>query len=223
MKLKLIILFVTICSITSSFGQQKKLIRLDNFDNTTIRYGYYLGLHYRGYELKGTPASNIDQGAGFQLGVLAELALNKHTSIITEPGVISTTNGITFNENANEVEEFDISTTHFHLPFSIKFKTDRINNVRGYIQAGASYNYNFSTDKNKGDNGNNPNDFLLTKHNIWGELTIGANFYFPYFKFSPSLRGVYGFNNEFEGLGTTAKNSISSLKTRGVFLTFIFQ
>ncbi|MGY5351744.1 type IX secretion/gliding motility protein PorT/SprT [Wenyingzhuangia sp. IMCC45533] len=219
MKLKVIILLLIVCSLTNSYGQRKKILQLNNFDKS-LRYGYYLGLHNRGYELRENSSAKVSQGYGFQLGVLADLNLSEHFSIITEPGVVSTSNAIVFIDDG---EEFDMSTTHFHLPISIKLKTERVNNVRAFVQAGASYNYNFSSDKNKGDNGADPNDFLLTKHNFWGEISIGANFYFPYFKFSPSFKGVYGFNNEFEGLGNNAKENVSSLKSRGVFLTLTFQ
>ncbi len=218
MKLKLILILLIICTAGNTFGQRKKIIDLNNFDKTKIRYGYYLGIHFKGYELKANDNVEITQGPGFQLGVLADLNISKYTSIIAEPGIISTTNKLTIDDR-----DLDIPTTHFHLPISLKFNTKRINNVRTYFSIGASYNYNFSAEKNKGDGGADPYDFELTKHNIMGEIVLGANFYLPYFKFSPSLRGIYGFNNEFNGLGDIAKNSIKSLKSRGVFVTLTFQ
>jgi len=212
------LLYILLISCGFSYGQREKLTELGNFDRGEIQYGFYLGLNYKGYELKGTNAS-ISGGPGFHLGVLANLPLNRHISIITEPGLLSSSNDLTFGEE----EPIEVSTTYFHLPISIKLTTDRINNTSAFILAGLSYNYNFTAEKNIGENGDKPNDFLLTKHNLMGEIGIGASFYFPYFKFSPSIRGLYGFNNEFEGLGTTAKNSLNSLKTRAILLTLIFQ
>lgn len=217
MKLRIITIFLILYSIHSGFAQKRIMTDLNNFDNTLIRYGYYLGVHNKGYELKASDKVNISQGIGFQLGVLADLNLSKHISIITEPGIITTTNKLTV-----ENEEFQIPTTHFHLPISLKFSTLRVNNVRGFIMTGMSYNYNFNAEKNKGD-GNGEYDFLLTKNNFLAEIGFGASFYFPYFKFTPSIRGVYGLKNEFEGLGTDIKANISSLKSRGVFLNFTFQ
>lgn len=212
----LFFILLVICQF--SYGQRQKLVQLSNFERGKIQYGFYLGLNHKGYELEGSNAT-ITSGAGFQLGVLANLPLNRHVSIITEPGLLSSSNDLTFGEE----EAISLSTTYFHLPISIKFTTERINNTSGFVSTGLSYNYNFTSEKNKGDNGANPNDFLLTKHNLMGEIAIGASFYFPYFKFTPSIRGLYGFNNEFEGLGTTAKSSLKSLKTRAILLTLTFQ
>jgi len=219
MKLKHFFLFLLICSFTNKIHAQKREIsRLTNFDKPLIRYGYYLGAHYKGYALKGSEAATVSQGAGFQLGVLADMNLNSYITLIAEPGIISTSNKLIIAD-----EQFQLPTTHFHLPISLKFQTQRINNVRTYVLGGLSYNHNFSAEKNQGDNGKNPNDFLLTKHNLMAELAIGANFYFEYFKFSPSIRGIYGLNNELKPLGTNIKNNISSLKTRGIFLNLTFQ
>ncbi len=219
MKLKHFFLFLLICSFTNKISAQKrKISRLTNFDKPLIRYGYYLGVHYKGYAIKGSEDATISQGAGFQLGVLADMNLNKYISLIAEPGIISTSNKLTIKD-----KEFQLPTTHFHLPISLKFQTERINNVRTYVLGGLSYNYNFTAEKNKGNNGEDPNDFLLTKHNFMAELAIGANFYFEYFKFSPSIRGVYGLNNELDPLGTNIKNNVISLKTRGLFLNLTFQ
>ena len=219
MKLKHLFLFLFICFFTNTnFAQKKEIPRLANFDKPLIRYGYYLGLHYKGYAIKGTENASVSQGAGFQLGVLADMNLNKYISLIAEPGIISTTNKLTIGE-----DEFQLPTTHFHLPISLKFQTQRINNVRTYVLGGISYNYNFTAEKNKGGNGTEPNDFLLTKHNFMAEIAIGANFYFQYFKFSPSIRGIYGLNNELDALGTNIKNNVNSLKSRGIFLNLTFQ
>lgn len=213
---RFIVIFLLITS-TFSYGQREKISQLGDFDHTRIRYGYYLGLHYKGYALEGSNAS-ISPGAGFQLGVLADLRLNEYISVIAEPGVFSTTNKLTLAG-----ETIQMPTTHFHLPISLKFVTKRINNTSAFISTGVSYNYNFTAEKNIGDGGAKPNDFVLTKHNFMGELALGTSFYFPFFKFSPSIRGIYGFNNEYKGLGSTAKSSLSSLKSRAILLSLTFQ
>lgn len=218
MKLKTLLILITLSIISNSYSQRKKILKLNNFEKSKIKYGFYIGTHFKGYELKASDNVDINQGYGFQLGVLADWELDKYISLIGEPGILSTSNNLNIDD-----QKFQISTTHFHLPVSLKFKTKRVNNVRAYVQSGLSYNYNFSAEKNKGDGGSDPYDFEFTKHNIMGELAIGANFYFPYFKFSPSIRGIYGLNNEFNGLGTSIKNNITSLKSRGVFLTLTFQ
>lgn len=220
MKVKpVLFLFIFLFSITNSYSQRKKNLRLNNFEGKNIKYGFYLGAHFKGYKLEANNNNvKLSQGPGFHLGVLADWNLNEYLSLITEPGIISSTNRLDIDGN-----NFDIATTHFRIPLSLKLKTKRINNIRAFIQTGIGYSYNFNTDRNKGDGGTNPYEFELSKHNTTAELSIGANFYFSKFKFSPSIKGLYGFNNEFKGLGSIASSSLNSLKTRGVFLNFIFQ
>lgn len=215
--MKKLVVLLFFCLQAISYGQTEKISQLRGFDNRLVRYGFYLGLHSKGYALKANDAT-LNSGAGFHVGVLADLQLNDITSVITEPGIVSSTNTLTFDG-----EKTEVPATHFHLPVSIKLRTRRLNNVRGFIIGGVSYNYNFTASKNNNDNGGSPRDFELKQSTFMGELGIGASFYFPYFKFSPSIRGVYGFQNEFIGLGDVAKNSISELNTRGVFLTLTFQ
>ncbi|MGY5354914.1 type IX secretion/gliding motility protein PorT/SprT [Wenyingzhuangia sp. IMCC45467] len=216
MKKLVVFLFFCICSIF--YGQTEKVSQLQSFDKRPIRYGFYLGLHQKGYALKASKDVSLSNGAGFHLGVLADLKISDFLSILTEPGIISSTNSLTFDG-----EKTEVPATYFHLPVSFKLSTRRLNNVRGFIVGGASYNYNFTAQKNNNDNGANPRDFELRQSTFMGEIGIGANFYFPYFKFSPSIRGVYGFQNEFIGLGDIAKAHVSELKTRGVFVTLTFQ
>lgn len=213
---KLVVLLF-FCLFSISYGQTEKIAQLGGFDNRPIRYGFYLGLHSKGYAIEATDAS-LSSGAGFHLGVLADFKLSDFASLVTEPGIISSSNSLTFDG-----EKTEMSATYFHLPVLIKLSTKRLNNVSGFMIGGVSYNYNFTANKNNNDNGTNPRDFALKQNTFMGEIGIGASFYFPYFKFSPSIRGVYGFQNEFIGLGDVAKNSLSELRTRGVFFTLTFQ
>ena len=214
MKNLLILLLTFICSL--SYGQIQKITRLEHFDKKPIRYGFYLGLHQSGYSVVA-PNASIKNGGGFQLGVLADLNISEFVSILVEPGIMSSSNTIILGD-----KEKQMPTTYFHLPVSLKLSTRRINNVKGFVLGGLSYNYNFSADKNKGD-GHGDYDFVLSKSVAMAEVGLGASFYFPYFKFTPSIRGLYGFNNEFNGLGSIARSSLVSLKTRGIFLTLTFQ
>jgi len=218
MSLKKTFSLLAVFSCFMSFGQTKKIIRLNRFEGDKIKYGFYLGTHFKGYELQALNNVKLSQGAGFQLGVLADWNFSEYISLITEPGLISTTNRLNMSNT-----DFDIASTHFRFPLALKFKTKRINNIRAFVQSGIGYSYNFNSQRNNIDNGTNPLDFELSKHNFSAEIGFGTNFYFSKFKFSPSIRGIYGFNNEFKGLGTIAKSNITSLKTRGVFLTLSFQ
>jgi hypothetical protein len=56
-------------------------------------------------------------------------------------------------------------------------------------------------------------------------MGFGIDLYFEYFKFSPSIRGVFGFNDEIirdADPNSPWTGNIESLKTRAVLINFTF-
>jgi hypothetical protein len=57
------------------------------------------------------------------------------------------------------------------------------------------------------------------------ELGFGVDLYLEYFKFSPSIRGVFGLNDELirdNNPDSPWTGNIASMKSRGVFVNFTF-
>ena len=95
---------------------------------------------------------------------------------------------------------------------------------------GVSYDYNFSSNEDARDN--DQGQFRTKTHNFMYEIGVGVDFYLYYFKFSPSIRGVFAINNEVkydeDRSGNIDINSqwtapINFLGTRGIFLNFAFE
>ena len=58
------------------------------------------------------------------------------------------------------------------------------------------------------------------------ELGFGVDFYLYWFKFTPTIRGVFALNDELVrdvDPNSPWTSNISTMKTRGVFLNFTFQ
>ncbi|MCH2654988.1 MAG: PorT family protein, partial [Flavobacteriales bacterium] len=53
------------------------------------------------------------------------------------------------------------------------------------------------------------------------ELGLGVELYLPFFRFTPSFRGIFALDDEIVPDDWTVP--IESLKTQGVFINFIFQ
>jgi len=81
--------------------------------------------------------------------------------------------------------------------------------------------------KNRDENG----EFRMTKHNFMYEVGFGVDFYMYFFKFTPSIRGVFAMNNELVNDSKPLNPAYSSpwtgpidfLGTRGVFLNLTFE
>jgi hypothetical protein len=160
----------------------------------------------------------VNESIGFNLGFIVDLRLHKNINLRFEPGLMSNSKELTFvnvdfftsddididgdgitdintsyNGTTNNIR--DVSSTFLHLPLLFKFSTDRLNNIRPYVIGGVSYDYNFSSNEGNKDD-NYSGEFRTTTHNFMYEVGIGMDFYFYFFKFSPSIRGVFAINNE---------------------------
>jgi hypothetical protein len=66
----------------------------------------------------------------------------------------------------------------------------------------------------------------MKTHNFMYEIGLGIDLYLSFFKFSPSIRGVFALNNELKydtDLNSKWTSPIKFMGTRGVFLNFSFE
>ena len=130
--------------------------------------------------------------------------------------------GLIFDESDTERE---IRSTYIHIPLLLKISTKRINNIKPFIVAGVSTALNLSSNQDNPDD-NSQGNFRLKKNNIFYEMGIGIDIYLTWFKFTPSIRGVFSISDEhikdFDSNSPWTRN-ISKMQTRGVFVNFTFQ
>ncbi len=233
-KIIILSIFIFLFIGKNAYSQRERLINLPNKDKKTWNFGYYLGIMNTDYliEYKESLYSDtkivVDGGYGFKIGVIGELRFNKNLSLRFEPGLASNVKTLYFNNRAlvNKTDSVrKVPSTFMHLPLMFKFSTDRLNNIRPFVIGGLAYDYNFSSnEKNPSDN--LEGEFRLKKNNFMYEVGIGMDFYLPYFKFSPSLVGVFSINNELvpDNIDETSPYTgpIENLATRGVFLKLVF-
>ena len=217
------------------FAQRERVEYLPTFDKKRIHYGFYLGLNQNDFKLNLRESSisnaniTVESSAGFNVGLVADLRLHKNLNVRLEPGLVSNTKRILFNHlNTSRIPQDsirDIGSTYLHIPLIFKFSTDRYKNIRPYLLGGISYDYNFSSnEKNQDDNSSG--EFRMKTHNFMYEVGVGIDFYLYYFKFSPSIRGVFAINNEIkydDDLNSKWTAPVNFMGTRGVFLNFSFE
>ena len=230
---------------TAFFAQTERVEYIPTFDRKLIHYGFYLGINQNDFKLNftdkqipipGSPGIFYDKpnitvlvNGGFNVGLIADLRLHKNLNLRLEPGLVSNTKRILFNHLNTSTSSQDsireIGSTYLHVPFVFKFSTNRYKNIRPYILGGVSYDYNFSSnEKNQDDN--LAQEFRMKTHNFMYEIGVGVDFYLYYFKFSPSIRGVFAMNNEIKNdndLNSRWTAPVNFMGTRGVFLNFSFE
>lgn len=201
----------------------ERILNQPDIDTKRWSWGYYLGFNTYDYkfiydEYNPSPTTGKDlilnRSIGFNVGLVGNLKLTENLDLRLEPGVSFNNYGIrpTYSGVVDEV-----NSTYVHIPLLLKFSANRLNNFRPFVLGGVSTSLNLSS------NENNPDAIIrTTTSNYYYELGVGIDLYFYYFKFSPSLRGVFGLNNEFVS-GTTDMNNVEEMLSRGIFLNFTFQ
>jgi len=235
MSKKILILGFFLFASIAFFAQKERVEYIPTFDRKLTHYGFYLGLNQNDFKLnlRDTTIQNANitvlPSTGFNVGLIADLRLHKNLNLRLEPGLVSNTKTIVFNHLKNSSIPQDsireIGSTYLHVPFVFKFSTDRYKNIRPYLLGGVSYDYNFSSNEENQED-NSAGQFRMKTHNFMYEVGVGVDFYLYYFKFSPSIRGVFAMNNEVkydndENSKWTAP--INFMGTRGVFLNFSFE
>jgi len=215
------------------FAQRDKVENLPSFDKRKLHYGFYLGINKNDYKISlndiGTvpnPNIIIQPTTGFNVGLIADFRLHKNINVRFEPGLITNAKEIYFNYLSPAKDSVrEVSSTYLHLPFILKFSSDRYKNIRPYVLAGISYNYNFSSNEDNQDD-NAAGQFRLKTSNFMYEVGVGIDLYLYFFKFSPSIRGIFAINNEIKydkDPNSRWTAPINYLGTRGVFITFAFE
>ena len=217
---------------------REKIENLPNFDKKILHYGYFVGLN--DYDFKFEYSSNyytllnlndieIEKSNGFNVGLIGDLRINDFFNLRFEPGLYANQRKLIYPDQEGLSSENDkireIKSTYIHLPLLIKFSSLRINNFKPYVVGGISSSLNLSSnEKNNDDNSNNV--FRMKSNSLYYEVGFGIDFYLTYFKFSPSIRGIFSFKNELvndNDLNSPWTSNIENLYSRGLLINFTFE
>ncbi len=227
------ILFLLLFSVVfQAYSQRFRVDNIPTFDEKRIHYGFYLGLNFSDFKIDYIPSGfpeasvTVEPTAGFNVGLIADLRLHKNINLRFEPGLASNSKNIYFNHLQTPRDSVrEIGTTYMHLPLVLKFSTNRWNNIRPYVLAGVSYDHNFSSNESNSDD-NFSGEFRMKTSNWMYEVGVGIDIYLYYFKFSPSIRGVFVMNRELvddNNPNSPWTSPINTFATRGIFLNFSFE
>jgi hypothetical protein len=226
---------LTIFQIEAQLFTKERVLNNENFDKPLLSYGYYLGLN--SYDFNIDYNSNVKdiqviKSMGFNVGLIGNIRINDYFDIRLEPGLVMSNRTLSYSGTYFEgliYEEKDlereIRSTYIHIPLLIKISTKRINNIKPFVVCGISTALNLSSNQDNPED-NSQGNFRLVKNNLFYELGIGVDLYLTWFKFTPSLRGIFSITDEhikdFD-LNSPWTRNISQMQTRGIFINFTFQ
>ena len=224
-----ILLIIPLCHQAQGFFTKEEVRNNPNFDKQRFSWGYYLGSNVYDFNfdyINTVEEVEIKKGIGFNVGLVGNMRINDYLDLRLEPGVIFTTRNLTFPNFTEDKDKFrEVKSSYVHIPLLIKFSTKRLNNFKPFVVAGGSIATNLSSNEENPDD-NAAGEFRMESNAQFLEVGFGIDFYLEYFKFSPSIRGVFGLNDELvrdNDPNSPWTSNIDQMTTRGIFINFTFQ
>lgn len=247
---KKIFLLITLVYCTLANAQFKTKDRIENysdFDQMSFSWGYYLAVNRFDFKLHPNKNGlnenqqflvNVEPKMGFSVGLMGRWRLNDYFDFRFEPGMHFVQRSLVFRnimkiideegeiDYTNKDTKLDVKSTYVDLPTYINFHGDRWYNTRPYVQAGLSMMVNLQG-KEKSLQDSKDGTFRLKTYNFAYILEGGIEIYFKRFKLTPSVKGIFFFNNEWvpdnDGTPPVWAGALSSITTRAFMFSLKFE
>lgn len=210
-----------------TFGKDP-IIQQENFDKQKVHWGYFLGFSNYNYQFNYLSVGKdieLKSSTGFNVGLVGNLRLNEYFDLRFEPGFYATQRNLVYPDIVDSVDKLrEVKAANLHFPLLLKYSALRTGNIRPFLLGGVSSTLNLGSNEKAPDD-NFSDRFRVKTWTQNYEIGFGIDLYLEYFKFSPSIRGVFGMNDEL--IRDNQPNSpwtgnIQSMKTRAVFINFTF-
>ncbi|WP_421805908.1 porin family protein [Flagellimonas sp.] len=223
-------LIVLSCPMAQAQFGGDPILNLQNEDKKFLNWGYYLGFNQYDFQFEYKEDIGrdilVDKSFGFNVGLIGELRINEFLDARFEPGLLYTARTLGFPGFTNQADAIrEVRSTYIRFPLLIKASTRRIGNWKPFITAGVYTSINLGSNEDSLDD-NSTGQFRM-KQNVYGyELGFGIDLYTEYFKFTPSIRGVFALTDELvpdNDPNSPWTGNIAAMRTRGVFINFTFE
>lgn len=232
-KIFLISVFILVHSGLS--GQKQKPKNKSWYDDKLLHFGFSLGFNTMDFNI--TPSqyylaadsvypevSMLNPGINIQ--IVTDLHPVKYLDIRFLPGVSFGQRNIRYYKNQviyNTQQRIESSFMEF--PLLLKYKGDRLNNVRPYVITGLNYRYDLAGKKEFDDE--KPVYIRLKRSDLYYEMGAGLDFYLTYFKFSVELKMSNGLRNIIVNDAASGhqefRNAIEKMRSQIWILAFHFE
>lgn len=228
--------FLLIGTIGSAQFNADPVINLENEDKRLLNWGYFLGFNQYDFkfdyknDFPSVDGILVDKSLGFNVGLIGELRLNEFLDVRFEPGLFYNQRDLGFTRLPgieptpnNTIRQ--VKSTYINFPLLLKAGTRRIGNWKPFIVGGFSTSINLGSNEDSLDD-NSSGTFRMKKNVYNYELGFGIDFYTEYFKFSPSIRGIFAITDELvpdNDPNSPWTGNIDAMRTRGIFVNFTFE
>jgi len=201
--------------VFSANAQYKKPIRLNDPDydvGKRLRFGFSIGINTMDFTIKNSKSIQVSTNGdttqyfadvshlipGFNVNAVSDFRLSENFHLRFLPGYSFGQRNLNFFYPKDNLEtQMKIESSFIELPISIKYLSQRVNNVRPYLLFGTNLRFDLATYKKL----NSAEGVLLRLNKIdaYYEIGFGMDFYLEYFKFSVEFKYSMGLFNVLSG------------------------
>jgi len=218
-------------AIAQGFFNKEKVLNNRNYlEQRSWSWGYYLGFNNLDFKIDRLEEAEkilVTKNVGFNVGLIGNYKINDYMDLRLEPGVIFSNRDFDFTTFGDDnVAAFrETRAAYVYVPLVMKFSTKRLNNFMPFVSGGIGFAHNLSSNENNPSD-NSAGQFRMKTTNYFYEVGFGIDFYLEYFKFTPSIKGIFAINDELvkdKNPDSPWTSNIEQIATRGIFINFTFQ
>ena len=222
-----------------TFGQRKKPVNMIPilWENKILHFGFSLGFNTMDFNI--TPSlANLQADSvypevsilnpGINIQIVSGYRPSEYLEIRFLPGVSFGQRNVRFYKLPEKVlynQQQRLESSFLEFPLLLKYKGDRLNNVRPFIIGGLNYRYDLAGKKEFDDE--KPIYIRIKRPDLYYEMGAGLDFYLTYFKLSVELKMSNGFRDvlidDAPPNHTEFRNSIEKMKSQIWILAFHFE
>ncbi len=229
----MIIIFIAIYNPV--YSQKERPKNISWYDDKPLHFGFCIGFNVMDFNI--TPSLQHFQtdslypevallNPGINIQIVTDFRPGEYFDIRFLPGVAFGQRNVRFYKNqvlVNDQQRLESSFLEF--PLLLKYKGERLNNVRPYVIGGLNYRYDLAGKKEYDED--KPVYLRIKRSDIYFEIGSGLDFYLPYFKLSVELKMSAGTRDVLHhdpapGFQQYA-NSIERMKSQIWILSFHFE
>lgn len=193
---KIIVSLLFLLINLSLSGQKQKPKNESWYDEKLLHFGFSLGFNSMDFDITPNQAYLASDSLypevsvlypGINIQIVTNLRPGKYFDIRFLPGVSFGQRIIRYYKNQviyNNQQRLESSFLEF--PLLLKYKGERMNNVRPYVIGGLNYRYDLAAKKEFDDE--RPVYIRIKRPDLYYELGAGMDFYLTYFKLSVELK-----------------------------------
>jgi len=233
-------------------AQSRKVENLPIYDYSKYHFGFILavnqmhftikpidGLHYTMFDSIQAGELSADSAliysiehrptVGFTVGIVGDLRLGNYFNLRFVPSlsfgqrylnydILTYRNGV---DTLFSIEK-DVPSTFVEFPLHIKYKSKRLNNFRAYLMGGVNYRIDLASQAKKRKDAGIV-QVKLNRHDLYGEIGVGFDFYFEWFKFGTEIKMSYGLFDVLKRENNIYTDGIERLSSKIWQLSFTFE